>query len=64
MSESVYGDDGGMKRVDLLWGIGAGLSYRHFYVGLSGGIGMLNMLDDSDVKFHENRVSLSLGYNF
>lgn len=64
MSESVYGEDGGMKRVDLLWGIGAGITYQHFYFGVKGGLGMLNMLDDSDVKFHENRVTFSLGYNF
>lgn len=64
MSESIYGDDGGMNRVNLLWGIGAGISYRQFYFGLNGGIGMLNMIDDSDVKFHENRVTFSVGYNF
>lgn len=64
MSESVYGEDGGMKRVDLLWGIGAGISYKHFYFGVKGGIGMLNMIDDSYVKFHENRVTFSFGYNF
>lgn len=64
MSESVYGEDGGMNRVNLLWGIGAGISYQHFYFGVNGGIGMLNMLSDSDAKFHENRVTFSVGYNF
>ncbi|MDE6702220.1 MAG: PorT family protein [Muribaculaceae bacterium] len=64
MSESIYGDDGDMNRVNLLWGIGAGISYQHFYFGVNGGIGMLNMLSDSDAKFHENRVTFSIGYNF
>lgn len=64
MSESVYGEDGGMSRVNLLWGIGAGISYQHFYFGVNGGIGLLNMLSDSDAKFHENRVTFSVGYNF
>ncbi|MDE6224807.1 MAG: hypothetical protein K2M25_01560, partial [Muribaculaceae bacterium] len=64
MSGSVYGDDGGYNRVDLLWGIGVGISYQHFYFGISGGIGMLNMLSDSDAKFHENRATFSFGYNF
>lgn len=64
VSESVYGDDGGMNRVNLLWGFGAGISYQHFYFGVNGGIGMLNMLSDSDAKFHENRVTFSVGYNF
>ena len=63
-SESVYGEDGGMNRIDLLWGIGAGVSYQHFYFGINGGIGMLNMLSDSDAKFHENRVTIGVGYNF
>ncbi len=59
-----YGKDGFLNRVDLLWGIGAGISYQHFYFGVSGGIGMLNMAKESDAKFHENRVTFSLGYNF
>lgn len=63
-SESIYGEEGGMNRVDLLWGIGAGITYRHVYFGVGGSLGMLNMLDDSNVKFHENRVTFSLGYNF
>ena len=64
VSESVYGDDGGMNRVNLLWGIGAGITYQHFYFGLSGGIGLLNMMSDSDASFHESRVTFSVGYNF
>ena len=63
-SESAYGDNEGMNRVDLLWGAGAGITYQNLYFGVSGGIGMLNMLSDSDVKFHENRVTFSIGYNF
>ncbi len=64
MSESIYGDNGGMNRVNVLWGIGAGISYQHFYFSANGGIGMLNMLSGSDAKFHENRVTFSVGYNF
>lgn len=63
-SESVYGDDGGMNRVNVLWGFGAGVSYRQMYFGVNGSVGMANMISDSDAKFHENRVTLSLGYNF
>ena len=61
-SESLYGDDG-MKRFDMLWRFGAGLTINRCYVGVSGGIGMLD-LDGSDVSFHENVVSITLGYNF
>ncbi len=63
-SASLYGEDGGMKRVDLLWGIGAGVSYKRFFYAVSGSLGMLNMLSDSDAKFHENRVTFTIGYNF
>ena len=65
VSESVYGEDGGLNRVDLSWGFGAGVTYKRLYIGISGTVGMLNMLSDGDgMKFHENRASLTLGYNF
>lgn len=64
MSESEYGEYGFLNRVNVLWGIGAGISYQHFQFSVSGGIGMVNMLKDSDATFHENRVTFSLGYNF
>lgn len=64
MSGNLYGDYGDMNRVNLLWCVGAGVAYKNFYFGLNGGIGMLNMLKDSDAKFHENRVTFSIGYNF
>ncbi len=34
------------------------------YFGVSGSFGLCNMYNDSSVKFHENRVTFSLGYNF
>lgn len=63
VSESVY-QDGGMKRFDMLWDFGAGISYQKYYFGISGGIGMLNMMDQDAVSFHESRVTFTLGYNF
>lgn len=63
MSENLYSEDG-MKRVNLLWSIGAGISYQRYYFGVSGNLGMLNMIDQDNVSFHESRVSFSLGYNF
>lgn len=64
LSHSLYGAEGGLNRVDLLWGLGAGISYQQLYFGVNGGIGMLNMLRDSDWTFHENVVTFSVGYNF
>lgn len=64
-SNNLYGEDGDMNRIDLLWSVGAGFAYQHFNFSVSGNFGMLNMLSDSpDVKFNENRVTFSLGYNF
>ncbi len=64
LSESLYGEDGGMRRFNCLWDFGAALSYRKFQFGITGGLGMANMVDESGVTFHENRVSITLGYNF
>jgi hypothetical protein len=64
MSQSLYDEEGGMHRVDLLWGIGAGFTIQQFYVGVKGSLGLLNMYNYNDISFHENRVTLSVGYNF
>lgn len=64
-SETIYGEDSDYNRVDLTWGFGAGVAYKKLYFGVSGNVGMLNMLKDIDnTTFHENRVSFTLGYNF
>ncbi|MDE6574903.1 MAG: PorT family protein [Muribaculaceae bacterium] len=63
-SGSVYGDNGSMNRANILWTLGAGIAYQHFYFDIKGGIGMANMLSDSDATLHENHVTFTLGYNF
>jgi len=62
-SESIYGD-GGMPRTDLLWNFGAGVNFNRFTVGVGGSVGMLNMSGDDDLKYRENLVQLTVGYNF
>lgn len=64
ISESQYGKDGDMNRVNFLWCFGAGITYQHVYFGITGGVGLSNMLKDSYSKFHESRVTIGLGYNF
>lgn len=64
VSNNLYGEDGDMNRVNLLWGFGAGITYQHFYFGINGGIGLTNVCNDSELKFHENLVTFSVGYNF
>lgn len=63
-SENVYGENGGMSRFNLLWDLGFGITYKQFYFGVTGGIGLLNMYKEGPDKFHENRVNFTLGYNF
>lgn len=64
ISESIYGEKGGMNRVNLLWDLGFGLTYQKFYFGMYSGFGLLNMVNDPDMSFHESRVTFSIGYNF
>lgn len=47
-------------------GVGFNLA-QNYYVGVSGDIGLCNMLKDNNdgtVSLHENAFQVSLGYNF
>lgn len=67
-SGSLYGENGAMRRVDCAWRVGVGFNIdRNYYVGVSGDIGLCNMLkkdNDGTVSLHENAFQVSLGYNF
>lgn len=72
-SDNLYGDPAVYNRVNLLWKAGVGLTVQNVYVGVSGSFGMLNMMHDEDIdlpvdnpklKLHENRMTITLGYNF
>lgn len=67
-SGSLYGEDGAMHRLDCAWRVGVGFNIdRNYYIGVSGDIGMCNMLKDNNdgtVSLHENALQVSLGYNF
>lgn len=67
-SGSLYGEDGILHRVDCAWRVGVGFNiHENYYVGVSGDIGLCNMLqdfNDGTVKMHENAFQVSLGYNF
>lgn len=65
ISSSLYGDDSGFKRTNILFTGGIGLAVNHFWVSISNCQGMTNMLKDSDGEsFYENRTSITVGYNF
>lgn len=75
-SDSMYGDDGSFNRANVSWKFGAGVSYDHYYLSISGAAGLTNWLNNvSDfdygdgvsggkVTMHRNTVSIALGYNF
>lgn len=52
-----------MRRFDIAWDIRAAVIINRFRVDLTGGIGMLDMAKN-DLKMHEYRVSIGLGYSF
>lgn len=60
----IYGSKGNMKRFNLLWGVGGGISFRKFYIMVNGGFGMVNMLKESEAKVHENHFSMGFGLKF
>lgn len=65
---SLYGDNVGaekMNRVGCNWKFGVGFNFlQNYYVGVSGAVGLCDMAKSDNVKFHENRVDITLGYNF
>lgn len=62
---SEYGDDGSMNRVDCKWKFGVGFNINtNYYVGLEGAVGMVDLAKHENVTYHENRFSVTLGYNF
>lgn len=70
---SILGSFGAkMQRVGLGLRTGIGFNFcRNFYFGLSGDIGLLNMIKMPDrtksqmkISYHENRFMVSIGYSF
>lgn len=51
------------RRFDIAWKVGVGIPMNHWYIGLEAAFGLLDLMR-TDFTYHENRVSLTLGYNF
>lgn len=61
----LYRNDGVMNRVDCAWRIGAALNYEQIYLGISGGIGMVNLKKNpSNPSMYQNTIDVTVGYNF
>lgn len=61
-SEDLFGPYN-QRRFDIAWKVGVGIPMNRWYVGLEAAFGLLDLMR-TDFTFHENRVSLTLGYNF
>ncbi len=64
VNRDLYDGDNGMHRVNMMWDAGVGLTVEDMYVGVNTSYGITNMLKDKNLKFRENRVTFSVGYNF
>ncbi|MBQ8773618.1 MAG: outer membrane beta-barrel protein [Muribaculaceae bacterium] len=59
-------DEGSIKRSDVAWKFGVGVNYEHYYLGISGDLGMVNLMKDAPngYSYHMNTVAFTVGYNF
>ena len=65
VSGSLYGESGTLRRVDCAWRFGVGFNIAtRYYVGVSGDLGLLDLLKVPDHSMYENAFSVSVGYNF
>lgn len=63
--DNLYSDDGGFNRFNLQWAVGAGTTIDKFDFSIKYFFGLTNMLKDGgDVKYKENLLQVSVGYNF
>ncbi len=62
--ENMYDSETGyLRRYDVAWRIGAGISAGAWQLELAGAFGLVDLNRD-DFSFKENRLTLSIGYNF
>ena len=59
----LFGEEGQQRRWNIAWVAGAALEWDSWVLSAAGSFGMNDLLKN-DAKFHENRLSVSLGYNF
>lgn len=60
---SAFGHDG-FKHFDVQWNFGVGVSYKKYYLSVSGAPGITKVFDDDEFSFRRNLFQLTLGYNF
>lgn len=64
-SKIVWGDKGGMRRIDLGVGVGVGIEFNSIIFGVNYDLGLLNQLPiDNDLKVKNSVLGVSVGYRF
>ncbi len=67
-ADTEAGRGAGMKRFDMGWNIGAGITFRQIYLGLSYELGFLNLCDKKawgeDSSLRTRTLQVSVGYTF
>lgn len=68
LREDLYVDEDenvfAQNRFNMYWNFGVGVNWKKYYFGVKGGVGMCDMFKSSAMKLRENRVALTVGYNF
>lgn len=60
----LYGRESDMRRFDLAWRVGAGITVGKAWFSVAGSFGMTDLCKLEDISFRENRLYITLGYNF
>lgn len=63
ISTNVFNGFYAQQRFDIAWSFGLGIHVDRWEVDVVGSLGMIDM-QKGDGRFHENRISISAGYNF
>ena len=62
-SEDIFGEDG-MERFDFGVGLGVGVEFGRFNVGLGYDVGLRNLTGESDVRWNNMNAHLTVGFRF
>lgn len=67
LAYGLHGDDGyfdALKRFDMGLGVGAGYTFKRWYLGLDYQFGLMNINDAGEGSIKNKNFSITLGYNF
>ncbi len=62
--DNVLYSDGAWHRFGMNWQVGASVTVDRFTIGLTGSIGLTDVVESDKITFRENAVRLSAAYNF